>query len=84
MALTQRDINYVPHSRPKKYVLLLPQLRSGVRETTFSDMYQFPRVSRFSLLQKQLMAIMIIFVCLFLLICELGIADPIFRFFKGE
>lgn len=29
--MNQRDIDYVPHSRPKQFYIVLPQLRSAVK-----------------------------------------------------
>lgn len=72
--LSQRSIDYVPHSRGKQFYLVLPQFRSAVVPDPWARRLTVKK-DRFSLLQKQLMALTIIFACLFLLAFEVGWID---------
>jgi len=53
--VTQSSIDYVPHSRDKKYYVILPQLRSAVQPDTFTDVYKlskrrYPKLTMFTAL----------------------------------
>lgn len=41
--LKQNQIDYTPHSRPKRYFILESQLRSGVKGASFSEIYELPK-----------------------------------------
>lgn len=45
--MNQSDINYRPHSRPKKYVMILPQLRSSVQPDTRINRFQLRDFRRY-------------------------------------
>lgn len=78
--LTQREsFDYTPHSRPKKYFLIRPQLSTSVKPSTRPDRYQWHYVGqrkfRFLMIGMSLS-----FASLYLLL-YLGVFDPIYTLF---
>jgi len=41
--IKQYDINYRPHSRDKRYYLMITQLRTGTLSSTYSNRYRLPQ-----------------------------------------
>ena len=74
MMTQSKDIDYAPHSRPKKYFMVRPQLSTSVRETTYSDRIKFPGIGsrRFRL---AIIGMAIFFPSIYLLVVHLGAFD---------
>jgi hypothetical protein len=58
------------------------QLRNSVHGSSFVQFLQDQKPQRFSLFKKQLMALLIVFACLFLLAFEFGIATWVYELFR--
>lgn len=71
MGLSQKQIDYVPHSRPKRYYIVESQFRSGVQPDSFQRIYDLPRRPRIS----KTVATLIVF---FILMCGWGLNKIIF------
>lgn len=76
--LSQKRIDYVPHSRPKQFYVVLPQFRSAVVPDPWSQRLRVKK-ERFTLLQKQLICLFVIAACVFLFGLEFGWIDFLFR-----